>query len=58
MLVDSARHFLPLPVLQQVLDGMAYAKLNVLHWHLSDDESFPYQSSALPRLHQHGVHAS
>jgi hexosaminidase len=54
-LVDSAKHFLPIDVLKQVLDGMASAKMNVLHWHLSDDESFPFVSEALPFAAEKGA---
>jgi hexosaminidase len=41
VLVDVARHFYPLPTLLLLLDGMAACKLNVLHIHLTDDQSFP-----------------
>ncbi|UOQ52795.1 beta-N-acetylhexosaminidase [Hymenobacter cellulosivorans] len=54
LLVDAARHFMPLPVLKRNLDGMAAVKLNVLHWHLSDDQAFRVESKVLPRLHQVG----
>lgn len=50
VLVDSARHFLPVSAILTVLDAMAYSKLNVLHWHLVDDDSFPYISKMLPKL--------
>lgn len=32
MLLDSARHFEPIPVLKGVVDAASYAKLNVIHW--------------------------
>jgi len=50
LMVDTGRHFLSKEYMFAVLDSMAYNKLNVLHWHLMDTESFPFNSSALPRL--------
>ncbi len=38
------------PVVCQTLDLMEMNKLNVFHWHLTDDESFPYQSGAFPEM--------
>jgi hypothetical protein len=43
-------HCIILHHVPQVIDAMAFTKLNVLHWHLVDDESFPYVSAALPEL--------
>eukprot|EP00959_Pyramimonas_sp_CCMP1952_P283360 5923678-Pyramimonas_sp.AAC.1 len=54
VLLDSARHFLPVSAIKEVLDGMSYAKMNVFHWHMTDDESFPYISQALPDLASKG----
>ena len=55
LLLDSARHFLPVATVRRVLDGMSATKLNVLHWHLTDDTSFPVQSAEYPQLSARGA---
>lgn len=54
LLIDSCRHFIPLDVMKRNLDGMAALKMNVLHWHLTDDEGFRVESKKLPKLHVAG----
>lgn len=50
LLIDTSRHFQPLEMLKKVIDAMAYSKLNVLHWHVVDTQSFPLEIPSLPRL--------
>lgn len=50
LMLDVARHFIPLPDLLRTLDGMALFKLNVLHLHLSDDQGFRFASRHYPEL--------
>ncbi len=52
LLVDSARRPLPLDALLRLLDTLAAAKLNVLHWHLCDDQAWRLESQRYPRLQQ------
>ncbi|MCJ8320884.1 MAG: beta-N-acetylhexosaminidase [Colwellia sp.] len=52
LLIDSVRHFIPLSALKRQLDGMAAAKLNVFHWHLTDDQGWRIESKMYPKLHQ------
>jgi hexosaminidase len=54
LLVDVARRELPFDALLRLLDGMAAARLNVLHWHLTDDQAWRLESRFEPRLHQRG----
>lgn len=52
LLVDVARRPLPFDALLGLLDGMAAARLNVLHWHLTDDQAWRLESARHPRLHE------
>ena len=54
LLVDVGRHFMPVEQVKKTLDGMAMVKLNVLHWHLSEDQGFRVESKRFPKLHQRG----
>ena len=49
-MIDVSRHFEPVAIIERTLDGMALAKLNVFHWHLSDDQGFRAESKKFPRL--------
>ena len=51
LMLDVARHFLPLSILKQTIHFMRLVKMNVLHLHLSDDQAFRLQSKQFPRLH-------
>jgi len=54
LMIDSSRHFMPVDMVKRNLDGMAAVKLNVLHWHLVDDQGFRVECLALPKLHELG----
>jgi hexosaminidase len=53
-LIDVGRHFIPLDVLKRNVDGLAAVKMNVLHWHLYDDQGFRIESKRFPKLQQDG----
>jgi hexosaminidase len=54
LMIDASRHFMPVEVIKRNLDGMAAVKLNVLHWHLVDDQGFRVECLAFPNLHESG----
>ena len=54
LLIDSSRHFIPLEVIKRNLDGMEAVKMNVFHWHISDNQGFRAESRKLPKLHTLG----
>jgi hexosaminidase len=54
LLIDVGRHYEPMEVLKRNLDAMAAVKLNVLHWHLTEDQGFRVETKRYPRLHQMG----
>jgi hexosaminidase len=50
VMLDSARHFQPVSYVKQLIDRMAMAKLNTLHWHLTDDQGWRIEIDRYPRL--------
>ena len=55
LMIDCSRHFIPISKIKQIINGMAAVKLNVLHWHLSDDQGFRMQSKVYPLLTKDGA---
>ncbi|HEV7395182.1 MAG TPA: family 20 glycosylhydrolase, partial [Pyrinomonadaceae bacterium] len=51
LLIDVARHYQPPEVIKRNLDAMAAVKLNVFHWHLTEDQGFRIESKKFPKLH-------
>ncbi len=54
LMIDVARHFISYEEMKKNIDAMAAVKMNVLHWHLTDDEGFRVESKVFPLLHQKG----
>jgi hexosaminidase len=54
LLVDVGRHYEPLEIIKRTLDGMASVKMNVLHWHLTEDQGFRIESKKFPKLTEMG----
>jgi hexosaminidase len=54
LMIDVSRHFVPLEVLRRNLDGMEAVKMNVFHWHLSENQGFRAESKKFPKLHALG----
>ena len=54
LMIDVGRHFEPVDVIKANIDGMAMVKMNVFHWHLSEDQGFRIESKKYPKLQEMG----
>ncbi len=54
LMIDVARHFIPIDVLERNIEAMASVKMNVLHLHLTDDQGFRVESKVFPQFHKKG----
>jgi hexosaminidase len=54
LMIDAGRHFMPVSVIERNIDGMEAVKLNVFHWHLSEDQGFRAESKIYPELQAKG----
>ncbi|KRT83996.1 glycoside hydrolase, partial [Oryctes borbonicus] len=57
LLLDTARNYLPKATIKRQLDAMAHSKMNVLHWHATDTQSFPLKLSSVPILAKYGAYS-
>lgn len=48
VMIDSGRNFISLPKFFEQIDGLALSKLNVLHWHITDNQAWPIHINAYP----------
>ena len=53
-----ARHFLPVSTIFRQIDAASFCKLNTLHIHFIDSDSFAIESSAFPELSKRGAYPS
>jgi hexosaminidase len=53
-MIDSSRHFLPVTLIKKTIDGLLFNKMNILHWHIIDQDSFPLEVASVPELNQYG----
>ena len=54
-MLDVSRHFMPLEFVKKLLDVLALHKLNVFHWHLSDDQGWRIEIKKYPKLTKIGA---
>ncbi len=52
LMIDVSRHFMPVEVIKRNLDAMASVKMNVFHWHLSDDQGVRVESKVFPKIQE------
>jgi len=56
LMLDTARNYFPVSDILRTMDGMSMSKLNVLHWHIVDSQSFGLVSTAVPELAAKGAY--
>lgn len=50
VMIDTARHYLPIDTIRSMVDILPMSKFNTLHIHLVDAEAFPFNSLSSPRI--------
>lgn len=50
IMIDTSRHYLQQDTIYDIITTMMFNKMNILHWHITDDQSFPWLLSSYPGL--------
>ncbi|KAI8333762.1 glycoside hydrolase superfamily [Blakeslea trispora] len=58
LLLDTSRNFYPVKSILKTIEAMSYNKMNVLHWHATDSQSWPLYFKSHPELSQKGAYSS
>lgn len=56
-ILDTARNYVTIPHIKNLIKAMSYNKLNTFHWHLTDTHSFPLVLSSLPSMAYYGAYS-
>lgn len=57
-MLDVARHYLRIEDIQRIINGLQTVKINVLHLHITDSESFPLILASYPQIALAGAYSS
>ncbi|XP_011315002.1 chitooligosaccharidolytic beta-N-acetylglucosaminidase isoform X2 [Fopius arisanus] len=57
VMIDTGRNYLPVSAILRTIDGLAATKMNVLHWHATDSQSFPLQIKSRPLMSWYGAYS-
>ena len=50
IMIDTSRHWHPVSSILAMVDAASFNRMNVLHWHITDAQSFPLKTKAFPKL--------
>ncbi|PSR99389.1 beta-hexosaminidase subunit beta [Coniella lustricola] len=56
VMLDTARNFFPVADIKRTIDGLSYSKMNKLHVHVTDSQSWPLEVPSLPELSAKGAY--
>jgi hexosaminidase len=56
LLLDCCRHFMTVDFIKKYIDLLAYYKMNVLHWHLTEDQGWRIEIKKYPKLTEVGAY--
>lgn len=56
LMLDTARNFFPVADIKRTLDAMSWVKMNTLHWHVVDSQSFPLVIPGFEALSEKGAY--
>jgi hexosaminidase len=55
LMLDSSRYFMPVPFIKKFIDAMSLHKMNIFHWHLTDDQGWRLEIKKYPKLTEVGA---